>query len=127
MFSNAIILYGSSFWETAATQNCGHTQGISLTSLVQAGTDCRPSSGCAALSDSESARLGHGAARQRFTGILDHDLFGCSCELELTVEPPAKTGGKQVGLEIKPRSARASWAEAKLGQNLKYKSENFQG
>ncbi len=34
MFLNAIILYGSSFWETAATQNCGHTQGISLTSLA---------------------------------------------------------------------------------------------
>ncbi len=33
MFLNAIISYGSSFWETAATQNCGHTQGISLTSL----------------------------------------------------------------------------------------------
>ncbi len=32
MFLNAIILYGSSFWETAATQNCGHTQGMSLTS-----------------------------------------------------------------------------------------------
>ncbi len=26
-------MYGSSFWETAATQNCGHPQGISLTSL----------------------------------------------------------------------------------------------
>ncbi len=34
MFQNAIILYGSSFWETADTQNCGHTQGISLTSLA---------------------------------------------------------------------------------------------
>ncbi len=36
MFENAIILYGSSFWETAATQNCqcGHPKGgISLTSL----------------------------------------------------------------------------------------------
>ncbi len=28
-------MYGSSFWETAATQNCGHTQGISLTSLIE--------------------------------------------------------------------------------------------
>jgi hypothetical protein len=33
-----------------------------LASGVQAGTDCRPSSGCTALSDSESARLGCGAA-----------------------------------------------------------------
>jgi hypothetical protein len=64
-------------------------------------TECRPSSGCAALSDSESARLGRCAARPQFTGILDHDLFGCSCELELTVEPPASTGDKQVGLEKK--------------------------
>ncbi len=79
---------------------------------VQAGTDCRPSRCCAALSDSESARLGCGASRQRFTGILDHDLFG---ELDLTVEPPASTGGRQVELERKPQSARASWAEAKLG------------
>jgi hypothetical protein len=48
-----------------------------LASGVQAGTDCRPSSGCAALSDSKSARLGSGAARQQFTDILYHDLFGC--------------------------------------------------
>jgi hypothetical protein len=34
MFWNAIILYGSSFPGTAATQNCGHTQGTSLTSLL---------------------------------------------------------------------------------------------
>jgi hypothetical protein len=34
MFQNAIILYGSSFWETSAMQNCVHTQGISLTSMV---------------------------------------------------------------------------------------------
>jgi hypothetical protein len=100
-----------------------------LASGVQAGTvtDCQPSSGCAApgLSDSESARLGSGAARQRFTGILDHDLFGCSCKLELTVEPPASTEGRQVGLERKSRSARASWAEAKLGP--KHNLEIFQG
>jgi hypothetical protein len=57
-----------------------------LASGVQAGTDCRPS---AALSDSESARLGHGAALQQFTGILDHNLLGCSCKLDLIVEPPA--------------------------------------
>ena len=85
-----------------------------LASGVQAGTDCQPSSGCAALSDSESARLGSGVARQRFTGNLDHDLFGCSCKLELIVEPPASTGGRQVGLERKPRSAWASWAEAEF-------------
>ena len=88
-----------------------------LASGVQAGTDCRPSRGCAALSDSESARLGRGAARPQFTGILDHDLFGCSCKLELIVEPPASTGARQVGLERKPQSALASWAEAKLGPN----------
>ncbi len=35
MFENAIILYGSSFWETAATQNCSYPQGILLTSLDQ--------------------------------------------------------------------------------------------
>ncbi len=34
MFKNTILLYGSSFCETAATQNIGHPQGISLTSLV---------------------------------------------------------------------------------------------
>ncbi len=34
-----------------------------LASGVQAGTDCQPSRGCAALSDSESARLGRGTAR----------------------------------------------------------------
>ncbi len=32
MFYNA--MYGSSFWETAATQNCGHPKGILLTSLA---------------------------------------------------------------------------------------------
>ncbi len=85
-----------------------------LASGVQAGTDCQPSRCCAALSDSESARLGSGTARQLFTGILDHDLFRCSCKLELIVEPPASTGGRQVGLERKPRSARASWAEAEF-------------
>ena len=69
------------------------------------------------LSDSESARLG---SRPRFTGILDHDLFG---ELDLTVEPPASTGGRQVGLERKLRSARASWAEAKLGPILKVETQ----
>jgi hypothetical protein len=83
----------------------------------------------ARLSDSraESARLGRGTARARpqFTGILDHDLFGCSCKLELAVGPPASPGGRQVGLERNPRSARASWAEAKLGP--KHKSEILQG
>jgi hypothetical protein len=33
MFYNAIILYGSSFWETAATQNCGHPQGFCKQSI----------------------------------------------------------------------------------------------
>ncbi len=37
MFYNAKILYGSSFWETAATQNCGHPKGISLTPLAARG------------------------------------------------------------------------------------------
>ncbi len=31
-------MYGSSFWETAAMQNCGHPQGISLTSLFKTET-----------------------------------------------------------------------------------------
>ena len=99
-----------------------------LASGVQAGTDCQPraSSGCAALSDSESARLGSGVARPLFTGNLDHDLFGCSCKLELIVEPPASTGGRQVGLERKPRSARASWAEGPK-PNLEHNLEIFQG
>ncbi len=35
MFKNAIILNGSNFWETAATQICGRPKGISLTSLYQ--------------------------------------------------------------------------------------------
>ena len=93
-----------------------------LASGDQAGTDCRPSRGCAALSDSESARLNlnRGAARQRFTGILDHDLFGCSCELDITVEPPASTGGRQVGLERKTRrpgklGRSKTWAETQPG------------
>ena len=79
----------------------------------------------ARLSDSraESARLGRGTALPQFTGILDHDLFGCSCKLELAVGPPASPGGRQVGLERNPRSARASWAEAKLGP--KHKFENL--
>jgi hypothetical protein len=92
---------------------------------VQAGTDCCPSSGCSALSDSKSARLGSGAARPLFTSILDHDLFGCCCELKLIVEPPASTEGRQVGLERKLPSGWASWAEAKLGP--KHKSDFFQG
>ncbi len=76
---------------------------------VQAGTDCRPSCDC----DSESARLGCGAARPQFTGILDHDLFGCSCELELNVEPPASTGGRQMGLERNPDAPglKQTWTE----------------
>ncbi len=78
------------------------------------------------LRDSESARLGSGAARQQCTG-LDHDLCGCSCQLELIVEPLASTGGRHVGQERKPWSTRASWAEAKLGQNLKHKFEILQG
>jgi hypothetical protein len=53
-----------------------------LASRVQAGTDCSSSLGCAALSDSESAMLGSGAALQQLTGFLDHDLFGCSCKVE---------------------------------------------
>ena len=32
---------------------------------------------------------------------LDHNLFDCSCELALTVEHSASTGGRQVGLERK--------------------------
>ena len=55
---------------------------------------------------------------------LDHDLFDCSSELALSVEHPASTGGRRVGLV---RSARASWAEAKLGPNSKHKFEIFQG
>ncbi len=47
-------------------------------------------------SDSESARIGRGAARLLFTGILARGLFGCSCELELTVDPPTSTGYRQV-------------------------------
>ena len=91
-----------------------------LASGVQAGTDCHPSRGCAALSDSESARLGRGAARPQFTGILDRDLFGCSCKLELIVEPPASTGGRQVGLERKTRrpgklGRSKTWAETQPG------------
>ncbi len=77
---------------------------------VQAGTDCRPSSGCTALSDSESARLCSGAARQLFTGILVHDLFCRCCKLELTIVPAASTGCRQVGLHPKINSAWASWA-----------------
>ncbi len=86
---------------------------------VQDGTDYRPSRGCAALSDSESARQGRGAARLLFTGILEHALFGCSCELESTLDPPASAGGRQVGLGKKNRSARTSWAEAKCGPKHK--------
>jgi hypothetical protein len=57
--------------------------------------------------------------------MLDHDLFGCGCKLELTVDAPACTEGRQVGLERNPRSTQASWAEAKFG--LKHMSEILQG
>ncbi len=63
---------------------------------------------------------GSGAARQWFTSILEHDLFG---ELELIVEPPDSKGGRQVSLERKPQSTRASWAEASLGPNLKVETQ----
>ncbi len=99
-----------------------------LASGVQAGTDCRPSRCCSALTQwlwvCQTRQWRCPAAVHR------HDLFGCSCELEL-IEPPAwaSTGGRQVGLERKARRAWASWAEAKLGQNLKYNQEisSFQG
>ncbi len=39
MFLKAIILYGSSFWIIAATQNCRHPQDILLTSLL--GRTCK--------------------------------------------------------------------------------------
>ncbi len=88
-------------------------------------TDCLPSSGCAAaaLSDSESARL----ALQLFTGILDHDLFCCSCKLELTVDPPASTGGRQVGLDRKPAKRLGKlgrskiWAETRVWNFSRFK------
>jgi hypothetical protein len=68
------------------------------------------------------ARLGSGAARQQFTGILDPDLFGCSCELKLTADPLASTGGC---LGRKPQSAKATWAKAKFGQ-AEHKSDILQ-
>jgi hypothetical protein len=43
--------------------------------------------------------LSSGADLPLFTGILDHDLFSCSCKVELTVEPSASTGGRQMGQE----------------------------
>ncbi len=64
------------------------------------------------LCDSESARLGSGAALQQFKDILDHDLFGCSCNFQLTVDRPASTGGRQMGLGRNPPSSLTSWAEA---------------
>ena len=70
-------------------------------------------------------RAGRGPATRAVH--LDHGLFDCSCELALTVVHSASTGGRQVGLERKLRSARASWAEAKLGPNSKHKFEIFQG
>ncbi len=98
-----------------------------LASGVQAGTDCRPSSGCAALT--QWLRVCHWQARlwRGPAAVHWHDLFGCSYELELIVEPPASTEDRQVGLERKPQSARASWAEAKLRQYLKHNLEIFQG
>ncbi len=62
------------------------------------------------------SQAGSGTAPPRITGILDHDLFGCSCELELTVEPPASTGGRQVGLERKPWSAQGKLGQSKMGR-----------
>jgi hypothetical protein len=56
--------------------------------------------GCTALmSDSKSASIGSGAALQWFTGILARGLFGCSCELGYTVEPPANTVGVHPNLK----------------------------
>ncbi len=84
----------------------------------------RPSSSCcAALSDSESARLGYGEAWLQFSGILDPDLFGCSCELELTVYPPASMGGS---LGRNPEVPGQVGSKQNLGQP-KDKSEILQG
>ncbi len=78
-------------------------------------TDCCPSSNSdwAALSDSESASQGSGAARLLFrvTGIQDHDhLFGCTCKHEWTVEPPAGTGGRQIGKKTQKRKGKLGWS-----------------
>ncbi len=62
------------------------------------GLTVAPAAAAAALSDSESARLGSGAARPQVTDILNHDLFGCSCKLELIVEP-AREAGKRAWKE----------------------------
>jgi hypothetical protein len=63
-----------------------------------------------------TARLGRGAARKRFTGILDHDVFGCSCELELTVEPPAREVGKRAWKE-NPEAQGQLGPKQNLGRN----------
>ncbi len=94
----------------AAKQSLESEIGCKTLSGVQAGANCRPKSSYAALSDSESSRLGSGAARQRLTVIPAHALFGCSCKLELTVELPASICCRQVGLLSKICRARASWA-----------------
>ena len=77
------------------------------------------------VTQSRQWRAGRGPATRAVH--LDYNLFDCSCELALTAEQSASTGGRQVGLERKLRSARASWAEARLGPNSKHKFEIFQG
>ena len=72
------------------------------------------------------ARLWRGPARWQFTGILDHNLFGCSCELELIIEPPASMGGRQVGLERKPEAPWQLGPKQNLGRNTNLKFSKVQ-
>ena len=61
------------------------------------------------------------SAEEAWAGLLRRSCQRCKgsfaepeLQLELIVEPPASTGGRQVGLERKPRNALASWAEAEF-------------
>ncbi len=57
-------MYCSIFWETAATQNCGHTQGISLTSLPgSCETRCRVPPGTGAADQAVQAHALPGGLR----------------------------------------------------------------
>jgi hypothetical protein len=61
------------------------------------GTDWRSSRGSAALSESESARLG--CTQQQLTVILASDLFCCICKIKLSIS-----------LSLQPAHAAGKWA-----------------
>jgi hypothetical protein len=71
--------------------------------------------------------LSSGAARQQFTDILNHDSFGCSCELELIVEP-ARVHGRQAsgpGKKTWKRPPAGKLGQSKTWAELETQPGNF--